>query len=487
MTAPSQLLNCLEALEGARVLCLGDVMLDRFVHGEVARISPEAPIPVFRVGEERAMLGGAGNVVRNLSGLGAQARLIAVIGSDAAGGEVTRHLEDAGAPSSRLITDGARRTSIKTRYIAANQQMLRADEEDTGPLSGAVRSEVMAALGGAIGDCDVLVLADYGKGVLADGLAAAAIETASARGIPVIVDPQGVDYGIYAGAHLIAPNLKELADAARADVGSEDAIEAAARKLMKTCGLDCVLATRSADGMTLFEAGGGRTHLAAEAREVFDVSGAGDTVVATLAAALAGGVALDQGAELANLAAGIVVGKLGTAVAYGSDLAQVLRHRELAGGEAKILTLAQALDRVRLWRDQGKTIGFTNGCFDLLHPGHLTTLAQAKAACDHLIVALNSDASVKRLKGEARPIQGEAARAQVLASLETVDLVIVFTEDTPAHLIEAIRPEVFIKGADYNVDEIPEARIVEGYGGRILLAELEDGHSTTATIQRMGK
>jgi D-beta-D-heptose 7-phosphate kinase/D-beta-D-heptose 1-phosphate adenosyltransferase len=285
---------------------------------------------------------------------------------------------------------------------------------------------------------------------------------------------------------VITPNCKELSDATALPAGSDDEIIAAARKLISEHDIKSVLATRSGDGMSLIDETAA-TNFAAEAREVFDVSGAGDTVAATIAASLAAGVGLNEAVQLANTAAGIVVAKVGTAVAYASDIIEALYRQEFSSGEAKILSVNSALDRTEVWRSKGLKVGFTNGCFDLLHPGHISTISKAKAACDRLIIGLNSDSSVKRLKGEDRPIQSEAARAQVLASLEHVDAVVIFSEDTPANVLNLLKPEVFIKGADYAIEEIPEAEIVQAYGGEIVLAKLEEGHSTTATIAKMGK
>lgn len=486
MSDASLLTASIESLADAPVLCIGDLMLDRFVYGEVERISPEAPIPVFSTARETAMLGGAGNVVRNLAGLGAEAYFISVAGDDGPAQELTRLLDGLEGVRAEIIHDPSRKTSIKTRYIAGGQQMMRADDETIGPLDDVTRTNILTFTDSILEKCSAMVLADYGKGVLMGDGVQQLIALANKAGVPVIVDPQGDDYSRYKGADLITPNRKELADATGMATGTDEEVIAACRWLIEKHQIQGVLATRSADGMTLVERTSHR-HFAAEAREVFDVSGAGDTVAATLAAGLAAGVERDQAVQLANIAAGIVVGKVGTAVAYASDIINELHHQEFSGSEAKIMTLNGAADRVQLWRSQNLQIGFTNGCFDLLHPGHISTVAKAKAACDKLILGLNSDESVKRLKGDDRPIQTEIARAQVLASLENVDLVVIFSEDTPANIIQTLKPDVFVKGADYKVEDIPEAEIVQAYGGRIHLAELEDGHSTTATIAKMVK
>ena len=487
MTDIANLISCVERLRKGRVLCVGDVMLDRFVYGDVGRISPEAPIPVFSILSENVMLGGAGNVARNLSGLGAETEFVSVVGDDPAGRDVIMQIGNLANLDARLITDRSRKTAIKTRYIAQGQQMLRADEETIAVLDENTRKALLDGVTRGLEDCAAVVLADYGKGTLSDGIAVDVIELARAKGIPVIVDPQGVDYNAYMGAALVTPNRKELSEATGLPVSDNEEIIAAAAHLARQSGIETVLATRSGDGMTLVRNANNFAHFEAEAKEIFDVSGAGDTVVATIAAATAAGISMEDAVALANVAASIVVGKVGTAVAYANDLIDTLHHQELASGEAKVLTLESALDKVAVWRSKDRRVGFTNGCFDLLHPGHLAVLSQAKAACDRLIVGLNSDSSTKRLKGEDRPIQSEAARAAVLASLEHVDLVVVFSEDTPANVIEAVRPDVFVKGADYSINQIPEAKVVQAYGGEIVLAELAEGHSTTATIARMAK
>jgi D-beta-D-heptose 7-phosphate kinase/D-beta-D-heptose 1-phosphate adenosyltransferase len=330
-----------------------------------------------------------------------------------------------------------------------------------------------------------VVLSDYGKGVLAEGVLKALIKTAKKQKKTVIIDPKGIDFACYRGADLITPNRRELAEAAAMPAGTRAEVVAAARQLIGANGFGAVLATLGADGMTVIPAKGPAAHLAAEAREVFDVSGAGDTVAAAVAAALAAGVKLLDAAELANVAAGIVVGKVGTAVAYAADVIGALHHQDISSAEAKVLTPKQAKDRVEVWRRGGRKIGFTNGCFDLLHPGHVSLLKQAKAACDRLVVGLNSDASVARLKGDGRPVQSEAARATVLASLEPVDAVVIFDDETPLALIEALRPDVLVKGADYKMSEVVGASFVKAHGGRVLLADIKPGFSTSATIARL--
>ena len=479
------LLPLVDRLAGVRIACIGDIMLDRFVHGRAERISPEAPIPVLRVKDEIAMPGGAGNVARNLVALGAETRLVAVVGEDVAGVELGALLAGLPLVETAVIGEAGRQTTIKTRYLAGAQQMLRADRETLAPPSPGVRALMLAAAERAVAESAVVVLSDYGKGALGAGTAEAILARAAAEGTPSVVDPKGRDYAIYRGASVVAPNRAELAEAVGGAVAKGEEAEAA-RALIARFGFAAVLATLGRDGMILVT-DAEVLALPAEAREVFDVSGAGDTVVATLAAAMAAGAPLADAAALANVAAGLVVAKVGTAVVSREELAGALRRRDLMAGEGKIASAEGAADQVRRWRRQGVRVGFTNGCFDLLHPGHISLLAQARAACDRLVVGLNTDASVARLKGAGRPVQTEAARAIVLASLASIDLVVLFAEDTPLRLIEALRPDVLVKGADYRPNQIVGADLVTGWGGRVLLARLEPGYSTSQTIARIGE
>jgi D-beta-D-heptose 7-phosphate kinase / D-beta-D-heptose 1-phosphate adenosyltransferase len=481
-------IDTVERLNGARVLVVGDLMLDCFVYGEVERISPEAPIPVLQVKRAAAMLGGAGNVVRNLAALGASPRLVASIGDDEAGRRIAQLIAET-AQEARLVRLPGRPTTVKTRFVAAAHQLLRTDAEDPRALDASALDELAGAAEAMLEGARALVLSDYAKGVLAPRLLTRLIAAAKARGVSVVVDPRGDDYRIYAGADVVTPNRNELRQATRMQVDSDDEVVAAASALLAAAGVGAVLATRGAQGMTLVASGAPPLHLKSRAREVFDVSGAGDTVVATLAAGLAGGATLADAVALANVAAGIVVGKLGTAVTRREELRAALRPAEpdifsTVGG--KRLSRAHAGQVAAVWRRQGLIVGFTNGCFDLLHPGHVHLLEQARAACDRMIVGLNSDASVRRLKGPARPAQDEAARAAVLAALGAVDAVVVFAEDTPLALIDAIRPDVLIKGADYRRDDVVGGSLVESYGGRVVLTELAPGHSTSATIAKLG-
>lgn len=482
---PMTLAASVEKLSHTRVLCIGDMMLDRFIHGDVERISPEAPIPVFDIKREETMLGGAGNVVRNLVELGAEACFITVVGDDEAGNTLTQMVGRVDGLEPYLLVERGRASTVKTRYVAGSQQMLRADRERRDALTPASREEMMRLVSACIGEVAAVVLSDYGKGVICTETAPAIIEEARRAGRPVVVDPKGRDYGRYRGATVITPNRRELAEATGMPVDNDAAITAAARRLIEQTDVEAILVTRSGDGMTLVTRNGDAHHLRARAREVYDVSGAGDTVIATFAAAFAQGMPMLQAAQLANAAAGVVVGKVGTATVGPHELTAALQEQELAGDEGKVLALDHAQERVARWRRAGKKVVFTNGCFDLLHPGHIALLDQARAAGDRLVVGLNSDASVKRLKGDDRPVQPASARALVLASLESVDMVVIFEEDTPLRLLETLKPDVLVKGADYTVETVVGADLVQGYGGKVVLADLKPGFSTTSTIARL--
>ncbi|MCH8999032.1 MAG: D-glycero-beta-D-manno-heptose-7-phosphate kinase, partial [Proteobacteria bacterium] len=368
MTENIELASRLEALAGARVLVVGDVMLDRFVYGTVERISPEAPIPVLRIEREAAMLGGAGNVLRNLAALGVATDLVAVVGDDAAGREVQALALAETADGCRLLVHQGRPTTIKERYIAAGQQLLRTDREAAQPLAPETAGALVAAARAALADAGALVLSDYGKGVLDPATLGALIEAAGSAGCPVVVDPKGRDFGLYRGATLVTPNRHELEQASGLPTASDGEVALAAQAIIDTCGIEAVLATRGPHGMTLVNGRGKGTHFhfPAAAREVFDVSGAGDTVTAVAAAALAAGLSLEDAARLANVAAGIVVGKLGTAVVRPEELLQALHASDLLAAEAKVVGLDALLDRAERWRGAGLRLGFTNGCFALL-------------------------------------------------------------------------------------------------------------------------
>lgn len=469
--------KAIETLTSAEILCIGDLMLDRFIKGSVERISPEAPIPVLAVSSETDLAGGAGNVVHNLSVLGASVHLIAATGDDSAGDTLTHLLADEPGLSLDLLRLAGRPTTVKSRFLTGVQQMLRADRESTGPLDDDQQKTVMDLVRKNLTGKGAVILSDYGKGFLSDGLIAKIAAVARDAGIPVFVDPKGKDFNRYRGAAVVTPNRAELTVASGLPTGTDDEIEFAAHRIMDTCGIDNVLATRSEQGMTLVQ-DHDSLHIPTRAREVFDVAGAGDTVIAVMAAAVAAGCDYPMAATLSNLAGGVVVGKVGTATVRRGELAAAVWTGE-AGQREKITALDTAKGRIELWRKAGFRIGFTNGCFDLVHPGHVSLLEQARHQCDRLVVGLNSDASVKRLKGDGRPIQDQLSRSAVLGAMAAVDMVVVFDEDTPLSLIQTLKPDVLVKGADYTVETVVGASDVQSWGGDVFLASLVDGQSTT--------
>lgn len=474
----------IERLAGASVLVVGDLMLDRYVHGAVARISPEAPIPVLSVSGHSSALGGAGNVINNLSTLGVQSTLIALVGDDDAGREVRNLLDSVSGLTQRLHTCEARPTTVKTRFLAAGQQLLRADEEDVTPVPEKTADEVLEDIRDVIKGCGAVVLSDYGKGCLSDGIIRQIVDACALRDIPVLADPKGRDFGRYAGVDFITPNRAELSLATNLPTETDDEILAASRSVIERSGVNGVLATRSEHGMSLITSQAA-LHVPAQAKEVFDVVGAGDTVIAILAAGLASGTPLAASVALANLGGGVVVSKTGTATVDPAELLAASHGATRQESGHKVHTPASAQHLAQRWKQDGLKVGFTNGCFDLLHPGHIHLLQQSRAQCDRLVVGLNSDESVQRLKGPDRPVQNEMGRATVLASLESVDAVVVFGEDTPIDLIRTVRPNVLIKGSDYTKETVVGAQDVESWGGRVFLADLLDGHSTTNTVGKL--
>ncbi|MBI1272818.1 MAG: D-glycero-beta-D-manno-heptose-7-phosphate kinase [Alphaproteobacteria bacterium] len=480
------LIPLLPKLNGHRVLVVGDVMLDRFVYGAVDRISPEAPIPVIKVQRELVTLGGAGNVVRNIVSLGGHVDLIGIAGQDQSGYDLAKLLTELENVTPLILTDNSRPTTLKTRYVANGQQLLRSDHEISQMVTKDIEDQLLMRIKPALEECDVVILSDYAKGVLTERIVSETIAMAKDLNKPVLIDPKGRDFARYRGATMLTPNRRELAEAAHLDnIKTVAQAEQAARVLITAYNLEFVLAKLGADGICLVKREGEAKHIRAMAREVFDVSGAGDTVVGTMALGLAAGLTPDQAATLANLAGSIVVGKIGTATITPGDLAQELHEDQIRNTDQKVVPASEANEMAERWRRQGYKVGFTNGCFDLIHPGHISLLRQSRAACDRLIVGLNTDASIKRLKGEDRPVQNEQARATVLASLSDVDLVVLFSEDTPLKLIKSLRPALLVKGSDYTPDKVVGWDLVESWGGELLLANLIEGQSTTSTIARL--
>lgn len=474
---------CENKFAAARILVLGDVALDRYVYGDVARISPEAPVPVLHVRSARASPGCAANVAANIAALGGHATLVGVVGSDTEAAQLAQSVQNHGAAVKlMMVTDSSRPTTVKTRFVASGQQVVRADHEETRPIGPQVEEHLIDTYATALKSCQAVILSDYNKGALTDQILRQAIARAAAADKPVLVDPKRQQLAAYRGATLLKPNRAELRAATGMPCDTDEDAQRAAEVAIAATGA-MVLLTRAEQGISLFRAGAEPVHQPTYAREVFDVSGAGDTVAAVLGIAIAQRFEMVEAMRLANAAAGVVVGKRGTATVSLPELSRAfsaLSH----GFESRILPCDAALQQRDGWRRQGLSVGFTNGCFDLIHPGHISLLKEAKRCCDRLVVGLNSDRSVSRLKGPSRPVQREEARAYVLAAMADVDLVTLFDTDTPIDLITTLRPDVLIKGADYTEDRVVGADLVRSWGGRVVLARVVPEQSTTRLLRR---
>ena len=474
----------LEELGSPRICVVGDLILDRYLVGAVSRISPEAPIPVLAAQREELRLGGVGNVAANLSTMGAEVRMVAAVGKDGLEDEVRGLLGQLRIDATGVLADPSRPTIEKTRFLSGVQQMLRVDREDARPLDEEMAKSLLAAAETALAESDALILSDYGKGVLTQEVSQALIQAARAQGIPCLVDPKGSDWTRYRGATLVTPNRQEAHEALGTELPDLDAVRAGAADLIEHNELDAVVITLSADGIYHRHQDGTDGHVQAEARQVYDVTGAGDTVVAHLALHLASGLSLSSAVGLANQAAGIVVARLGTHAVTPDELRSRLEDRD-PGGEGKILVDGSALaKRLESWRREGRSIVFTNGCFDILHRGHVEYLRFARRQGDLLLVGINTDASVRRLKGSTRPINSLEDRMEVLAALEVVDGVVAFDEDTPKNLIESVTPAVLVKGEDWRDKGVVGQEWVEDHGGRVVLATLLAGRSTSSVLER---
>lgn len=461
----------------ARVLVVGDVMLDRYWHGKATRISPEAPVPVVRVGNQEDRPGGAGNVALNIAALGAAASLVGIIGADEAGTELHSRLQGAGVFCDFATCEQAP-TITKLRVISQHQQLLRVDFEQDFSASAVAGFQAQALA--LLKQTQVLVLSDYGKGALQQ--TQTLIQAAKQLGVPVVVDPKGDDFSKYRGATVITPNLGEF-ESIVGHCSSEQELASRGLRLLAELDLQALLITRGESGMTLLRPDLPELHMPTRAQEVFDVTGAGDTVVAVLAAALAAGSPLDVGTALANLAAGLAVGKLGTAAISGPELRRAIAREEGTG--RGVMSADQLALAVQDARAHGEQVVFTNGCFDIIHAGHVGYLGEARKLGQRLIVAINDDASVKRLKGSGRPINPVERRMTVLAGLEAVDWVVSFPEDTPESLLELLKPDILVKGGDYSVEEVVGGEYVLGYGGQVRVLAFLDNCSTSAIVEKL--
>ena len=466
-------------LDGARVLVVGDVMLDRYWSGATARISPEAPVPVVNVLDDDMRAGGAANVAVNVASLGGNAMLLGVVGADDAAERLTALVKSQGVAVD-FLRCRSHPTMTKLRVVSRNQQLMRLDFERSLAIDGEVDQEALLEhYRAALAYADVVILSDYGKGTLRN--VAALIAQARLAGKPVLVDPKGNDYSPYAGATLITPNMSEF-EAVAGKCADEKDIVAKGEVLRRKLGLRGLLVTRSEHGMTLLQAEAAPLHLRTEAREVYDVTGAGDTVIATIGVALAAGKDLAQACQWSNLAAGIAVGKFGTATVSPAELAHAINAPR--GLEASVVPESTLLAQLEEARRQGKRIVFTNGCFDILHVGHIRYLEAAKQLGDVLVVGVNDDDSVRRLKGLSRPVNRCGDRMRVLAGLKSVDWVVDFAEDTPERLIRLVQPDVLVKGGDYQVEDIVGYDIVTARGGKVIALDFHEGYSTTRIIER---
>ena len=475
------------AMAGRTVLCVGDLMLDEFVYGEVSRISPEAPAPVIAVQRSETNIGGAGNVARNIASLGARCIFVALTGEDEAGAQLKAALAQESRIESLLVCDPSRPTTRKVRFVSEHfsTHMLRADWELALPAAAGVEQKLIDVILPLLPRADIVLLSDYAKGVLTARVIRNVIDAARKLGKRVIVDPKSANFAIYRGATLLTPNRREFAEATRSRADSRESIADAAQDAMQLADCDAMLVTQSEHGMTLVLRIGAAIHIPAHPVKVRDVSGAGDTVAAMLAVALAAGADWEAALRMATAAAAVAVGKKGTAIVTSAELRRKILPHAFLAAEEKIIAAGGDLEgELSDWRKQGLRIGFTNGCFDILHPGHVKVLTAARGACDRLVVGLNSDVSVKRLKGEGRPVQDERARAEVLAALEAVDLVVIFEEDTPIELITQVRPSVLVKGGDYTRNQVVGHEIVDANGGEIVLIDILEGFSTTSLVRR---
>ncbi len=487
MFSSTQLADCLKR---TRVLVVGDLMLDCYYWGKVRRISPEAPVPIVKVNEKTYRLGGAGNVIANLSGLGCQSTIVSVIGQDAPATQVKNlmasfHVDD------QCVVDTKRPTTTKTRIMADKQQVVRLDEENGGNLGSGISNHLFEVIKRQLALTHTLILSDYGKGLFASAdFIQNIIKECGKTNIPVFIDPKGRNWHRYTGATCITPNTAELELVIGEPMGSDYNLTSAALNLCRELSFDKLLVTRGPKGMTLVGEGSSPVTIAAKAREVFDVSGAGDTVIATLAACVASGLCFSDAASVANSAAGIVVGKLGTQPVTWPELERALdedEQRKPTSTLWKAADVSEAEIRLARWRQEEQRIVFTNGCFDLLHPGHVSLLHQARRLGDRLIVGLNTDDSIKRLKGPWRPILPGPDRAAILSALEDVDMVVFFDEDTPLNLIGRLRPDILVKGADYRIGDVVGKDIVESYGGQVRLVDILEGHSTTTIARKLSE
>ena len=465
-----------------RVLCIGDIILDSYSHGDVKRISPEAPIPVLKINNNKyEVLGGCGNVAKNICGAGSECHIISVCGDDEESIVLKKLLKDSKKLTFNLLTDNSRCTTKKIRFVSGNQQILRVDKEFNKPISSKLETRILSILKSKIDFFDVIVLSDYSKGLLTDNLLKSTIELSRKKNKLIIVDPKKIDFSPYKGANIITPNFKELMQASKIEkeLNKEEnakVVVRLSRKLLKKYNFDAIVTTRSSDGISIVDKKNNHLHLPSKAQEVFDVSGAGDTVIAYIASGIANGRSLFNATEIANDAAGFAVGKFGTTVVNENDLLSSNQKNKLC--ELKELNYD-------LKKYKNKTIGFTNGCFDLIHQGHIFYLKEARKMCDFLILGLNSDNSIKKIKGNDRPILNQIERTEILKSFDFIDKILIFNEETPINLIKKIKPNIIFKGDDYSINAVVGSKEITKWGGQIKLIKCVKGKSTSNIIRKI--
>ncbi|MBI5698976.1 D-glycero-beta-D-manno-heptose-7-phosphate kinase [Candidatus Saganbacteria bacterium] len=469
--------------EGKKVLIVGDLMLDEHIWSKVNRISPEAPVVVADVVRISHVPGGCGNVAANITALGGYPILVGIVGRDSSGDKLGRALRNLGIDTRHLITTSERPTTLKSRIIAGSQQVVRVDREEKDRVSEKLSRQILSAASQLIKKVDAVIISDYGKGVLSNQNCRQVIRLAKRYRKPVLADPKGNDYSKYRGITIMTPNQLEAETATGIKITDADSLEKAGQKLFKDLKLPNLMITRGREGQSLFEKGKKRFDIPAVPREVFDITGAGDTVIATLALGIAAGAALHDAALLSNYAASVKVGKIATQPVYRMELEEALEEREPAG--RKIKARSDLAPIIKKLKAEGAKIVFTNGCFDILHLGHVRYLKEAKKLGDILVVGLNSDSSVRKLKGKDRPYVSELERAEILASLECVDYVVIFSETRPDNLIKFLRPDIHVKGGDYSVEELPERHLVRSLGGKVVVIPPIKGRSTTSLIERI--
>lgn len=492
----------LKGLSPRTVLVIGDLMIDHYIEGDVRRTAPEAAhVPVLSATSQTLIPGGAASVVANIGGLQAPARVLGVCADDRAGEGLRALLQQVGADTHSIINVSDRPTTVKMRFVTGPAQnlLLRTDYESAAPLSAEDEARLIALIPQAMQDCGAVILSDYGKGVLSPAVIEASLQQARKAGIPVLVDPKGHDYTRYKGATALTPNAKELGEGTSMPTSTSDEVISAAQYLIEHTGIETIIAKRSEHGMIVVTKGAPPVSMPATATHVRGVAGAGDTVIATLAVGLSAGLSMNEAARLANEAAGVIVAKPGTTPITRAELLaaittvtpdEIKRDTTREANVYEDWALARA--EIDSWRSAGEKIGFTNGCFDILHYGHVNYLNRARDKCDRLVLGLNADSSITRLKGEGRPVHGALSRGAVLAGLGCVDMVVFFGDDAadddkPLRLIEALEPDICFKGGDYKVEDLPEAKIVAAYGGQFEIMPLYEGHSTTNAIRKIRK